>query len=92
MSKAGWEFFVLSPCYAVHWGFQSKEDRPAWRERQNNVNSLKFAAFARELKTKYGVKTTLSGAKDRKRKMRALQKRISEVAEKNAAAESVAEE
>ena len=38
MFIAGWTFHVLSPIFAIHWGFQNKKSRPSWRERQNNHN------------------------------------------------------
>ena len=51
---AGWSFEVLSPIFAIHWGFQSKKSRPAWRERQNNQNRSRFKAFKQEVWARYG--------------------------------------
>merc|ERR1719219_202246 len=34
MFMAGWTFEVLSPIFAIHWGFQEVKGRPAWRQQQ----------------------------------------------------------
>lgn len=53
MNKSGWEFHVLSPLYAVHWGFQERRDQPAFRDRQVKRNEVKYLAFKREMAAKY---------------------------------------
>ena len=54
MWMAGWTFEVLSPIFAIHWGFQKKIGRPAWRERQNNRNRVRFKGFKAEVMARYG--------------------------------------
>lgn len=51
---SGWIFKVISPVFAIHWGFQKKTSRPRWREMQNNRNSLRFKAFKNEVWARYG--------------------------------------
>jgi N-acetyllactosaminide beta-1,3-N-acetylglucosaminyltransferase len=53
MYVAGYQFQVLSPIFSVHWGLQNKKSRPAWRERQNNVNRKYFEIFKREVFARY---------------------------------------
>ena len=53
MYVAGYNFSVLSPVFTLHWGMQVKSSRPAWRERQNNLNRKLFDGFKRELYGKY---------------------------------------
>ena len=53
MFVAGYQFQVLSPIFTVHWGLQNKKSRPAWRERQNNVNRKYFEVFKREVFARY---------------------------------------
>lgn len=53
MFVAGYQFQVLSPLFTVHWGLQNKKSRPAWRERQNNVNRKYFEIFKREVFARY---------------------------------------
>ena len=50
---AGWTFEVLSPIFAIHWGFQKKSERPPWREKQNNQNRIRFDRFKAELLGRY---------------------------------------
>ena len=47
------KFQVLSPVFAVHYGFQEKRGRPAWREMQNNKNRKKLDRFKTEIEAKY---------------------------------------
>ena len=54
MWMAGWTFEVLSPIFAIHWGFQKKIGRPAWREQQNNRNRIRFDRFKAEILARYG--------------------------------------
>ena len=54
MHTAGWTFHVLSPIFAIHWGFQVKKDRPKWREGQNSKNRLRFKSFKNEVLARYG--------------------------------------
>jgi beta-1,4-glucuronyltransferase 1 len=53
MFVAGYQFQVLSPIFTVHWGLQNKKSRPAWRERQNNINRKHFEIFKREVFARY---------------------------------------
>ncbi|XP_055534372.1 beta-1,4-glucuronyltransferase 1 [Wyeomyia smithii] len=53
MFVAGFQFQVLTPLFTVHWGLQNKKSRPAWRERQNNVNRKYFEIFKREVFARY---------------------------------------
>ena len=50
----GFSFQVLSPIFAIHWGYQKKKTRPQWRERQNNRNRLRFKLFKDEIWARYG--------------------------------------
>ena len=58
MWTAGWTFEVLSPIFAIHWGLQKKVGRPAWRERQNNRNRIRFKGFKTEILARYGKTIT----------------------------------
>ena len=53
MWESGWTFKVLSPVFAVHYGFQEKRGRPAWREMQNNRNRKKLDRFKAEVQAKH---------------------------------------
>ncbi|CAG0916936.1 unnamed protein product [Notodromas monacha] len=56
---AGFKFFVLTPVFTCHWGLykdRRSAKRPAWRERQNNMNNKLFQQAKKELSVKYGVK------------------------------------
>ncbi|XP_059608205.1 beta-1,4-glucuronyltransferase 1 [Phlebotomus argentipes] len=53
MFVAGYQFQVLTPIFTCHWGLQNKKSRPAWRERQNNVNRKQFEVFKREVFARY---------------------------------------
>ncbi|XP_014274469.1 beta-1,4-glucuronyltransferase 1 isoform X2 [Halyomorpha halys] len=53
MFVAGYQFFVLSPVFTVHWGLQHRKGRPSWRERQNANNRKFFEQFKREVFTRY---------------------------------------
>ncbi len=53
MFVSGVQFQVLSPAFTVHWGLQSKQARPAWRELQNNENRRHFDLFKREVAVRY---------------------------------------
>lgn len=54
MHVSGYRFQVLSPIFTLHWGMQVKRSRPAWREKQNNVNRRLFEGFKREVYARYG--------------------------------------
>ncbi|XP_014260670.1 beta-1,4-glucuronyltransferase 1 isoform X2 [Cimex lectularius] len=53
MYVAGYEFFVLSPVFTIHWGLQNRKGRPSWRERQNTNNRRNFDQFKREVFARY---------------------------------------
>ena len=53
MFVAGYSFQVLSPIFTLHWGMQVKTSRPAWREKQNNVNRRLFEGFKKEVFARY---------------------------------------
>lgn len=53
MYVAGYQFFVLSPVFTVHWGLQQRKGRPSWRERQNTNNRKNFDQFKREVFARY---------------------------------------
>ena len=53
MFVAGVQFQVLSPAFTVHWGLQTKQARPAWRELQNNENRRHFEMFKKEVAIRY---------------------------------------
>lgn len=53
MFVAGYQFQVLSPIFTCHWGLQNKKNRPAWRERQNNINRKILDVFKREVFARY---------------------------------------
>ncbi|KAJ6647349.1 Beta-1,4-glucuronyltransferase 1 [Pseudolycoriella hygida] len=53
MFVAGYQFQVLSPIFTCHWGLQNKKNRPAWRERQNNINRKILDIFKREVFARY---------------------------------------
>ncbi|KAK8397403.1 hypothetical protein O3P69_004850 [Scylla paramamosain] len=54
MHVSGYTFHVLSPIFTLHWGMQVKRSRPAWREKQNNVNRRLFEGFKKEVFARYG--------------------------------------
>lgn len=53
MFVAGYKFQVLTPIFTCHWGLQNKKGRPAWRERQNNLNRKQFEVFKKEIYARY---------------------------------------
>lgn len=53
MFVAGYQFQVLTPIFTLHNGLQSKKSRPAWRERQNNLNRKQFEVFKKEIYARY---------------------------------------
>lgn len=53
MFIAGYTFHVLSPVFTCHWGLQMKKMKPAWREKQNNINRKRFESFKREILARY---------------------------------------
>lgn len=53
MYVAGYQFQVLAPIFTCHWGLQNKKSRPAWRERQNNLNRKQFEVFKKEIYARY---------------------------------------
>uniref|UniRef100_A0A6A7G5F3 Beta-1,4-glucuronyltransferase 1 n=1 Tax=Hirondellea gigas TaxID=1518452 RepID=A0A6A7G5F3_9CRUS len=53
MFVSGYEFFVLSPLFTLHWGMQVKKSRPQWRETQNNKNRKRFEGFKKEILGRY---------------------------------------
>ncbi len=74
MKMSGWRFLVLSPAFAVHWGFQERRTRPQWRERQVYENSKKMGQFKLELETKFAKKE--EGDKTKKGKRAAATVRL----------------
>ena len=69
MHTAGWTFHVLSPIFAIHWGFQVKKGRPNWREKQNSKNRIRFKSFKNEVLARYGkgeIKIENSDTKEEK--------------------------
>uniref|UniRef100_A0A0A9XNH9 Beta-1,4-glucuronyltransferase 1 n=1 Tax=Lygus hesperus TaxID=30085 RepID=A0A0A9XNH9_LYGHE len=58
MVVAGYEFFVLSPVFMVHWGLQNNLRRPGWREKQNNNNYRKLHFFRKEIHIRYNYRST----------------------------------
>ena len=70
MQTAGWTFHVLSPIFAIHWGFQVKKDRPKWREGQNSNNRLRFKSFKNEVLARYGkAEIKIENSNDSKEKI-----------------------
>ncbi|KAL1114818.1 hypothetical protein AAG570_007642, partial [Ranatra chinensis] len=53
MYVAGYQFYVLSPVFTIHWGLQNRKGRPSWRERQNANNRKHFDQFKREVFARY---------------------------------------
>ena len=53
MYVAGYQFKVLSPGFTVHWGLQTRRNRPHWRERQNSANAVQFKTFKNEIYARY---------------------------------------
>ena len=56
MALDGWKFLVLSPAYAIHWGFQEKGQQNKIRKMQANANRRRYTEFEREVRAKYGAK------------------------------------
>lgn len=56
MALDGWTFLVLSPAYAIHWGFQEKSQQNKLRKMQVNKNRRRFTEFEKEVRARYGVK------------------------------------
>ena len=45
MAFAGWRFFVLSPAFAIHWGFHNPGYRTNYRKREVRHNHIRFKTF-----------------------------------------------
>ena len=56
MALDGWRFLVLSPSYAIHWGFQEKNQQNKLRKMQVNANRRRFNEFEKEVRAKYVAK------------------------------------
>ena len=53
MALDGWRFFVLSPAFAIHWGFQELNQQSKIRTWQVNKNRRRFNEFEKEVRAKY---------------------------------------
>ena len=53
MALDGWRFFVLSPAFAIHWGFQELNQQSQFRIMQVNKNRRRFNEFKKEVRIKY---------------------------------------
>ncbi|KAH9645428.1 hypothetical protein HF086_014520 [Spodoptera exigua] len=53
MFLIGYQFKVLSPIFTIHWGIQTRRNRPLWREKQNENNRKHFETFKKELFARY---------------------------------------
>ena len=58
MSLDGWKFFVLSPAFAIHWGFQEKNQQTKLRKMQVNKNRQRYSIFEREVRAKYAARNS----------------------------------
>ena len=58
MALDGWKFLVLSPAYAIHWGFQEKNQQSKVRKMQVNKNRQRFSGFEKEVRAKYATRNT----------------------------------
>ena len=58
MALDGWKFLVLSPAYAIHWGFQEKNQQSKVRKMQVNKNRQRFSGFEKEVRAKYAARNT----------------------------------
>ena len=56
MALDGWKFHVLSPAFAIHWGFQEKTQQGKIRKLQINRNRKRFNEFEKEVRAKYFAK------------------------------------
>ena len=45
MAFAGWRFFVLSPAFAIHWGFHNPGYRTNDRKREVRHIHIRFKSF-----------------------------------------------
>lgn len=64
MALDGWKFLVLSPAYAIHWGFQEKNQQTKLRKMQVNKNRRRFNEFEKEVRAKYAAKNGKSAITD----------------------------
>ena len=55
MDLNGWQFKVISPIFAVHWGLKSKKSWNKWRNSQNRDNMKLFEGFKKEARVKAGL-------------------------------------
>ena len=53
MAFAGWRFFVLSPAFAIHWGFHNEGYKTNERKREVRHNFLHFKTFLEEKLMQY---------------------------------------
>ena len=58
MALDGWKFFVLSPAFAIHWGFQEKNQQSKLRKMQVNKNRQRYSIFEREVRAKYTARNS----------------------------------
>ncbi|KAK3880730.1 hypothetical protein Pcinc_014791, partial [Petrolisthes cinctipes] len=73
MHVSGYGFHILSPIFTLHWGMQTKLSRPAWREKQNNVNRRLFDGFKKEVFARYGKDGKKNGGRSNARKQQQQQ-------------------
>ena len=58
MALDGWKFLVLSPAFAIHWGFQEKIQQSKLRKMQVNKNRRRFNEFEKEIREKYAARNS----------------------------------
>ena len=73
MALDGWKFLVLSPAFAIHWGFQEKNQQGKIRKLQINRNRKRFNDFEKEVRAKYFAKNG-KDARFKKKKLRPEEK------------------
>ena len=76
MALDGWKFLVLSPAFAIHWGFQEKNQQGKIRKLQINRNRKRFNDFEKEVRAKYFAKNG-KDARFKKKKLRPEEKAAS---------------
>ena len=76
MALDGWKFLVLSPAFAIHWGFQEKNQQGKIRKLQINRNRKRFNDFEKEVRAKYFAKNG-KDARFKKKKLRPEEKATS---------------
>ena len=56
MALDGWTFLVLSPSFAIHWGFQERHQQNKVRKLQTYENFYRFMEFEKEIQAKYAAR------------------------------------